>query len=128
MVTLQVPVVQNIPSVPIQNLSPVGPQNAGTHPSTQSIPPHNSNEAMMSGITSLYTQTVAPGSQQELSGNQIPNRPQPGIAIVYPQSVEQATESSNATRAPLPKVSATIKFPSLSERSNGNEFSSVSAL
>ena len=40
--------------------------------------------------------------------------------------MEQATEPSIATRAPpLPLVSATIKFPSLSEQSNGNELSSL---
>ena len=33
-VTRQAPVIQNIISVPIQNLSPFGPQNAGPHPST----------------------------------------------------------------------------------------------
>ena len=58
-VTRQAPVVHNIPSVPIQNLSPVTLQNAGPHPSTQFIPPHNSNEALMSAISSLYTQIVA---------------------------------------------------------------------
>ena len=94
-ITRQVPVVQNNPAVPLQILSPVGPQNAGPHPSTPA-----QNESLMSGI---HTQTVTPqtgGQQQQPNGNQIQNRPQPGIAIVRPQSVEQATESSNATTSP----------------------------
>ena len=123
-VTRQVPVVQNNPAVPLQNLSPVGPQNEGPQLSTPA-----QNESLMSGI---HTQTVTPqtgGQQQQPNGNQIQNRPQPGIAIVRPQSVEQAADSSNATTSPpLQHVSANTKFSATeSKQPVNNSISSTSS-